>query len=208
MNKLGVVHSQPAERGSAHPRALEKCLDGEKDGIRGDFTSHEPMIMGKIPSGKHELNDFPIGSRGEQTEPMSSGTERQREYLRHELKDIRGVDLNAASEAIGRNPTYLSQYVKRGVPKHLHEPDRLALVKLYGLDGDRLRPPPKEPKSKKLPSPAGAYGLADVPNQFTDEEFFLLWRRIQNPDVKIAVLLILRSFLTLPDARSNKRHGS
>ncbi len=49
----------------------------------------------------------------------------------------------AASHAIGHDHAYIQQYIRRGVPRYLNEVDRDQLVKLYGLDADRLRPPPR-----------------------------------------------------------------
>lgn len=53
----------------------------------------------------------------------------------------------AASFAIGHDHAYIQQYIRRGVPRWLNEADRKILVRLYGLDGDRLKPPPKSART-------------------------------------------------------------
>ena len=47
----------------------------------------------------------------------------------------------AVSHALGRNHAYIEQYIRRGKPKYLGETDRERLVELYGIDGERLKPP-------------------------------------------------------------------
>lgn len=49
----------------------------------------------------------------------------------------------AASLALGRYPGYIFQYIRKGVPAFLGERDREILCALYGLEPDRLKPPPK-----------------------------------------------------------------
>jgi len=64
-----------------------------------------------------------------------------RRYLREALAQI-GVPMKHASELVGKSHAYIQQYLERGIPKWLPEPIRAALVTAYGLDADRLRPPP------------------------------------------------------------------
>ena len=66
-------------------------------------------------------------------------------YLREALKQ-HGVRFKHASEKIGRDHAYISQYVsqKDPTPLYLDESDRVALTKIYPfLDEVLLRPPPK-----------------------------------------------------------------
>ena len=53
----------------------------------------------------------------------------------------------AVSHALGRNHAYIEQYIRRGKPKYLGEADRERLVELYGLDGERLKPPKRSARS-------------------------------------------------------------
>lgn len=72
------------------------------------------------------------------------------------LLQEREMDLKRASLAIGRNATYLHQFIFRGTPKVLPEHLRKALAKLLGVDEGALRHrtiPPRKPRSK--PSPGG-----------------------------------------------------
>jgi hypothetical protein len=77
-----------------------------------------------------------------------------------------GEDYASLSRMLGRNPTYIQQFVKRGVPRRLHEDDRRTLSRHFGvpeavLGGPKLDAPPVQ-------SPARA------PEQLPDAGFLLL----------------------------------
>jgi hypothetical protein len=50
-----------------------------------------------------------------------------------ELITARGEDYASLSRLIGRNPTYVQQFVKRGVPRRLSEDDRRKLAGHFGI---------------------------------------------------------------------------
>lgn len=50
-----------------------------------------------------------------------------------------GTDLANVSQAIGRNPAYLQQFIKRGSPRNLGEPEREALGRHFGVSPDLFR---------------------------------------------------------------------
>ena len=92
------------------------------------------------------------------------GNQDEREAIRNDpvrlrLKDrLRRGDLTlaAASLAIGRNKTYLQQYVDRGVPAVLGYRDSEALAELLGCDGGDLRHetvPRRRPMKRRRPRP-------------------------------------------------------
>ncbi len=57
-------------------------------------------------------------------------------HARGRLQDLakdQGVSLAALSRLIGRNPAYLQQYVARGSPRHLDEPDLLKIAEFLGV---------------------------------------------------------------------------
>lgn len=60
-----------------------------------------------------------------------------------ELIAARGEDYASLSRLIGRNPTYLQQFVKRGVPRRLSEDDRRKLASHFGI-AERLLGGPVE----------------------------------------------------------------
>lgn len=64
-----------------------------------------------------------------------------------------GLNMAEVSSAIGRNPTYLHQFMKRGVPVELHERERVKLAEVLGIPEERLRGPsnplPKRSYEKK-----------------------------------------------------------
>lgn len=55
-----------------------------------------------------------------------------RERLLH-LSQNRGSSLARLSEMIGRNPTYLQQFIRKGSPRKLEEDDRRALAEFFGV---------------------------------------------------------------------------
>ena len=50
-----------------------------------------------------------------------------------ELAEGQGVSLAALSELIGRNPSYLQQYIRKGSPRKLDEGDRSTLARFFGV---------------------------------------------------------------------------
>lgn len=63
-----------------------------------------------------------------------------REALRSLIKN-NGDDYKGLSELIGRNPSYVQQYIERGTPKRLAEKDRYILARYYGVDQHILGAP-------------------------------------------------------------------
>ena len=70
---------------------------------------------------------------------------------------------------MGRNVTYLHQFLTRGQPRVLGYRDSETLAEMLGCDADELRhdtvPPRKQSKRKRRPAPAGLPGvpLSSVP---------------------------------------------
>lgn len=58
-----------------------------------------------------------------------------------ELIKARGTTMKAASLAIGRNPTYIQQFIKTGTPEKLKEEDREKLEDFLGVPRDTLKNP-------------------------------------------------------------------
>jgi phage repressor protein C with HTH and peptisase S24 domain len=61
-----------------------------------------------------------------------------------ELAQGRGVSLAALSEMIGRNTTYLQQFIRKGSPKKLEEQDRQMLADFFGVSEVELGKPESE----------------------------------------------------------------
>ncbi len=59
----------------------------------------------------------------------------------------KGLNMAEASLRIGRNQTYLQQFLKRGFPAELKEPERIRLAEMLGVPESELRGP-----SSPLPS--------------------------------------------------------
>lgn len=69
----------------------------------------------------------------------------QNESVRQTLDRLvqeRGDDYASLSRMLGRNPTYIQQFVKRGVPRKLAEDDRRKLAAHFGVSEQELGGPP------------------------------------------------------------------
>lgn len=58
-----------------------------------------------------------------------------------ELSQEAGASLASLSELLGRNPTYLQQFITKGSPKRLAEIDRRTLAQFFGVDERELGAP-------------------------------------------------------------------
>ena len=56
-----------------------------------------------------------------------------------ELSQARGVSLASLSDLLGRNPSYLQQFIRKGSPRRLEEQDRRTLARFFGIPEDELR---------------------------------------------------------------------
>lgn len=57
----------------------------------------------------------------------------------------RGEDFAGLSRMLGRNPAYIQQFVRRGVPKRLKEEERRKLARYFSVSETLLGGPPDEP---------------------------------------------------------------
>ncbi|MEL7190538.1 MAG: transcriptional regulator, partial [Pseudomonadota bacterium] len=51
-----------------------------------------------------------------------------------DLSQERGASLASLSELLGRNPSYLQQFITKGSPRKLAETDRRTLAQFFGVD--------------------------------------------------------------------------
>jgi phage repressor protein C with HTH and peptisase S24 domain len=59
----------------------------------------------------------------------------------------RGEDFAGLSRMLGRNPAYIQQFVRRGVPKRLKEEERRKLARYFAVSESLLGGPPDEPSA-------------------------------------------------------------
>ena len=57
------------------------------------------------------------------------------------LSQASGASLSGLSEMIGRNPSYLQQFIRKGSPRKLEEQDRRKLAEFFGVDESELGAP-------------------------------------------------------------------
>jgi phage repressor protein C with HTH and peptisase S24 domain len=65
----------------------------------------------------------------------------QRSALARLIED-KGEDYAGLSRLIGRNPAYIQQFIKRGIPKKLDEKDRKVLAEYFDVSEEALGGPP------------------------------------------------------------------
>jgi hypothetical protein len=70
----------------------------------------------------------------------------------------RGEDFAGLSRMLGRNPAYIQQFVRRGVPKKLKEDERRKLARYFSVSEALLGGPPDEHRA-----PAGLLGVKRHP---------------------------------------------
>ncbi|WP_066845647.1 helix-turn-helix transcriptional regulator [Croceicoccus marinus] len=85
-----------------------------------------------------------------------------------DLAERRGVSLAALSKLIGRNASYLQQFIRKGSPRKLEETDRATLARFFGVGEDELGAPEMEeisPARGKIAGklPAARSQWVDVP---------------------------------------------
>src|SRR5436309_10835585 len=73
-----------------------------------------------------------------------------------ELAGSQGISLSRLSALIGRNSTYLQQFVRKGSPRKLEESDRRTLARFLGVaeaelgapDGEKSSPSAERPRRR------------------------------------------------------------
>ena len=81
-----------------------------------------------------------------------------------QLSQDRGVSLSSLSEMLGRNPSYLQQFIRKGSPRKLEEGDRATLAQFFGVDeGELLDTTGFKDKSYTTSTPPRLSDYIDVP---------------------------------------------
>lgn len=94
------------------------------------------------------------------------------------LSADRGVSLSELSRMIGRNSTYLQQFVRKGSPRRLEERDRATLARFFGVGESQLGAPEeksldnagKTPRGDWIDVPRLPLGASAGPGAFADGE--------------------------------------
>ena len=96
----------------------------------------------------------------------------ERDPVRQKIKDmlwLRGLNMRQASAAIGRGPSYMQQFLERGVPAVLSYSDSEKLAAVIGCDANELRhaeAPKRKPQKRRrrtVPTPVPGAPLAAIP---------------------------------------------
>ena len=114
-----------------------------------------------------------------------------------ELVSEHGASLSGLSELIGRNQTYLQQFIRKGSPRKLEETDRRTLARFFGVAESELGAPEdfssavpeKRSRSEWVDVPRLALGASAGPGTLAGEEaaigafrFGARWMREQGLD--------------------------
>ena len=78
-----------------------------------------------------------------------------------ELAQAKGTSLAALSSMIGRNPSYLQQFIRKGSPRKLEEQDRRTLARFFGVNEAELGGPEPRIAEKSYAKAPKAAVLAD-----------------------------------------------
>ncbi|MDG6078577.1 LexA family transcriptional regulator [Erythrobacter litoralis] len=76
--------------------------------------------------------------------PSENGEQQARKRLQEAARE-RGTSLAALSRVLGRNAAYLQQYVSRGSPRHLDEPDLRKIAEFLGIPAGQIETRPHGP---------------------------------------------------------------
>jgi hypothetical protein len=82
----------------------------------------------------------------------------------------RREDYASLSKLIGRNPAYIQQFIKRGVPKKLDENDRRKLARYLGVAETLLGGPATAPADDLISVPVFDVRASAGPGAFADDE--------------------------------------
>lgn len=84
----------------------------------------------------------------------------------------RREDYAGLSRLLGKNPAYIQQFIKRGVPRRLAEDDRAKLARYFGVDESVLGGPAREPQAAKdlIAIPRFDIRASAGPGAFTEGE--------------------------------------
>ncbi len=104
--------------------------------------------------------------------PGEVGNRSIRERLAR-LIDESGEGYAAISRLIGRNPAYIQQFIRRGVPRRLSETDRRLIASHFGIDEHLLGAPPAATISPAGSHPVLSGGVLSIPFLGDKPETFL-----------------------------------
>ncbi|WP_298467698.1 LexA family transcriptional regulator [uncultured Erythrobacter sp.] len=96
------------------------------------------------------------------TKPAENSLEDPRKRLLA-LSQERGASLASLSELLGRNPSYLQQFIRKGSPKKLEEQDRRTLARFFGVSEDELGAPKEKSYIDPTPPPSREGDWVEVP---------------------------------------------
>ena len=114
-----------------------------------------------------------------------------------QLASSQGASLSGLSGLIGRNTTYLQQFVRKGSPRRLEETDRRTLARFFGVDESELGAPEDfspqvghvQPRREWIDVPRLALGASAGPGMTAGDEqpigafrFGARWLRQQGLD--------------------------
>jgi phage repressor protein C with HTH and peptisase S24 domain len=92
-----------------------------------------------------------------------------RQFL-EQLCQERGEDFASLSHMLGKNPAYIQQYIRRGVPKRLKEEERRKLAQYFGVSEHLLGGPLPRAEAALVPIQQTSVYVSAGPGQISDRE--------------------------------------
>jgi phage repressor protein C with HTH and peptisase S24 domain len=123
-----------------------------------------------------------------------------RKALDELIQSRRGCTYSNISRLLGRNVSYIQQYIRKGSPRHLDEGDRIVLARFFGVEESVLGNPPRRtaPVHQLIQVPvldveasAGYGALAEMESKSSQFGFEEAWLRKLTPN-KSTNLSIIR----------------
>lgn len=89
----------------------------------------------------------------------------QNDPVRQKIRDLlwrQGMNMRAASIAIGRNVSYMHGFLERGTPRVLGYQDAARLADVLGCDASELHHTERPPRRKRTPAKAPGRGILET----------------------------------------------
>jgi phage repressor protein C with HTH and peptisase S24 domain len=132
-DEIGIVDGGFSERAGGHAGALKEVFNVGKElfGAR-----HNEAIYRMFPISQAEKSYFPQRRKN----PINSMMDAVRQLIVDRAAELER-SWKEISLKIGRNHAYLHQFIRKGKPPELPEPERFALARELGVEEESLRGP-------------------------------------------------------------------
>lgn len=128
--KIQPIQTAPLQKASLQTAPIQTAPIQTESGLMARPTA-KPSVTSSLKPTLSKVKGGPN---------INDDAQQARDTLRQLIKD-NGDDYKGLSELIGRNQSYIQQYIERGTPKFLAEKDRHILARYYGVNQQILGAP-------------------------------------------------------------------